>query len=135
MDLEILITKLLYLSNNKLQIIGMSATLPNLNDIANWMNAKLYITSLRPIQLTQFYKLGDNIYDNNGVIFRNLKQIYQNDNDNVVQLCQEIISDSGSVLVFCEKKVWCKKCCKMISDVLRVANTIMMYYYYQNVNY
>eukprot|EP01039_Chlorochromonas_danica_P010932 gene10932-12154_t len=66
--LEIFITKLKYLchlvgggggggggggegSVEGVQVIGMSATLPNIDQVANWLNAELYITTFRPIEL------------------------------------------------------------------------------------
>lgn len=45
------------------QIIGMSATLPNLDLLARWLNAELYSTSYRPVPLMEWVKIGPNVYD------------------------------------------------------------------------
>lgn len=41
----------------------MSATLPNLNLLARWLNAELYHTDYRPVPLMEWVKIGANIYD------------------------------------------------------------------------
>ena len=73
--LELLLTKLRYASevnaeqpagsanpvaslNNGLQIIGMSATMPNASDVAQWLGAELYETNFRPVPLTKYLKVG-----------------------------------------------------------------------------
>lgn len=46
-----------------LQIIGMSATLPNVDHVSNWLDAVLYKTDFRPIQLKQWVKAGRSLRD------------------------------------------------------------------------
>jgi DNA polymerase theta len=51
----------------------MSATLPNLKVLSDWLNASLYQTDYRPIELHEYYSLGGNIYDSNSKIFKEIK--------------------------------------------------------------
>jgi len=39
----------------------MSATLPNLREIAVWLNASLYVTDFRPIEIKEYLKIGPDI--------------------------------------------------------------------------
>lgn len=42
----------------------MSATLPNLDLLAKWLNADLYKTDFRPVPLKEHMKCGSTVYDN-----------------------------------------------------------------------
>ena len=50
--LEIILSKIKFLLHDKIQIIGMSATLPNISDLSGWLGASLYNTTFRPTNLT-----------------------------------------------------------------------------------
>ncbi len=53
--MELLATKLMALesSENKVQMVGMSATLPNPQLLAEWLKAKFYIAKYRPIPIEE----------------------------------------------------------------------------------
>lgn len=62
--LELLLTKLRYSTasvdeevGEGLQIVGMSATMSNAAAFAQWLDAQLYETSFRPVQLRKFVKV------------------------------------------------------------------------------
>jgi DNA polymerase theta len=57
-------------SGSQLQIIGMSATLPNVDQVAAWLDAVLYQTDFRPVQLKQYIKLGRLLKDQEGQVCR-----------------------------------------------------------------
>ncbi|XP_075587957.1 DNA polymerase theta [Dermatophagoides farinae] len=65
--LELLLSKLIHMKSNpdidlrQLQIIGMSATIPNLNDIAKWLDAELFVTDYRPVPLIEHIVAGNKI--------------------------------------------------------------------------
>ncbi|EFN66768.1 ATP-dependent DNA helicase HEL308 [Camponotus floridanus] len=119
--LELLLTKLKYMTlrndDINIQLIGMSATLPNLVLLAKWLNAELYKTEFRPIPLNEYCKVETNIYDNKLNFVRKLEQLpeLEKDVDNMLQLCIETISAGHSVLIFCPTKKWCEKLAEQIA--------------------
>ncbi|XP_039699075.1 DNA polymerase theta isoform X2 [Pteropus medius] len=123
--LELLLTKICYITQKSasrqadlasplsyaVQIVGMSATLPNLELVASWLNAELYHTDFRPVPLLESVKIGNSIYDSSMKLVREFQPILQvkGDEDHVVSLCYETIRDNHSVLLFCPSKKWCEK--------------------------
>lgn len=52
-------------STISIQIVGMSATLPNLEMLSKWLDASLYQTDFRPVPLKEYLKIGKNVYNAN----------------------------------------------------------------------
>lgn len=44
-----------------IQIIGMSATIGNLQEVCRFLNADLYSRNFRPVELTEYVKCGNEI--------------------------------------------------------------------------
>ncbi|OQD84425.1 hypothetical protein PENANT_c013G03918 [Penicillium antarcticum] len=59
--LELMVTKLLLLQQD-IQIVGMSATLSNTEMLAEWMNARFYISTYRPIPIDEYLVYENAIY-------------------------------------------------------------------------
>eukprot|EP01121_Diplochlamys_sp_Union-15-3_P002477 TRINITY_DN12185_c0_g1_i1.p1 TRINITY_DN12185_c0_g1~~TRINITY_DN12185_c0_g1_i1.p1 ORF type:complete len:435 (-),score=58.81 TRINITY_DN12185_c0_g1_i1:22-1326(-) len=104
--LELLITKLLYANSKKLQIIGLSATLPNLDLFKRWLGASIYVTDFRPVPLVEFVKIGSQIYNKEFLPVRTLSSdfIHSRDPDRILCLILEVLREGHSVLVFCSTK-------------------------------
>jgi len=76
--LELMLIKLC-MSPVSIQIVGMSATLPNLEVVADWLNADLYKTKYRPVPLAEYYKVGQTIRNESGKIVQTIdKSTYDN---------------------------------------------------------
>lgn len=64
--IESMISKILYAQNREnadpIQIVGMSATLPNLDEVWAWMGASLYMTDYRPVHVNEYVKVNDKIF-------------------------------------------------------------------------
>ncbi|KAI3353239.1 hypothetical protein L3Q82_019782, partial [Scortum barcoo] len=118
--LELLLTKICYIAQKQntsgslsegVQIIGMSATLPNLSLLASWLGAELYQTDYRPVPLQEHLKVGCNIYDKSlSVVCQFTPALsVKGDDDHIVSLCYETAREGRSVLLFCPSKNWCEK--------------------------
>jgi replicative superfamily II helicase len=57
------------------QIIGLSATLSNAQDLCKCLSATLYVTDYRPVPLAEFAKLDDRIYHSDGTVARTLPKL------------------------------------------------------------
>ncbi|XP_063126450.1 DNA polymerase theta isoform X2 [Rattus norvegicus] len=129
--LELLLTKVCFVTRKSascqadsasalacaVQIVGMSATLPNLQLVASWLNAELYHTDFRPVPLLESIKVGNSIYDSSMKLVREFQPLLQvkGDEDHIVSLCYETVRDNHSVLVFCPSKKWCEKVADIIA--------------------
>ncbi|XP_054858086.1 DNA polymerase theta [Eublepharis macularius] len=127
--LELLLTKVRFLTEQKenkqankqlsdrIQIVGMSATLPNLDLLASWLNADLYQTDFRPVPLLEQLKIGNKVYDSSVKTVREIQPLphVKGDEDHVVSLCYETVQDGHSALVFCPSKNWCEKLADIIA--------------------
>ncbi|BFZ09845.1 hypothetical protein BsWGS_12884 [Bradybaena similaris] len=126
--LELMLTKLAYVTqrakdestNRQVQIIGMSATLPNLPLLAKWLNASLYCTDFRPVPLNEYIKVGSSILNEQFIVQREVPAglISPDDVDHVIALCLETVGCGHGVLVFCPTKNWCEKLCEAIARKL-----------------
>lgn len=113
--LELLLAKILYVSRrfgHRIQIVTMSATLPNLDLLTKWLDAEFYMTDFRPVALKEMVKLDAKIYDSELKIVRQMDvdkfAQFGTDTDGVGQLCVETMLEGCSVIVFCPSKDWCE---------------------------
>ncbi|XP_063812911.1 DNA polymerase theta isoform X2 [Pseudophryne corroboree] len=98
-------------SVNDVQIVGMSATLPNLSLLASWLSAELYHTDYRPVPLKEQIKIGKTVFGSTMIPVREFEPLIQvkGDDDHIVGLCYETIREGHSILIFCPSKNWCEK--------------------------
>ncbi|KAM9330528.1 helicase POLQ-like [Gastrophryne carolinensis] len=125
--LEITLAKLLFTSVTT-QIIGMSATLNNVDELQKFLKAEYYTDNFRPVELKEYVKLRDSIYEvdnkaeNNLTFSRALNYKYSSnmlrlDPDHVIALVTEVIPNH-SCLVFCPTKKNCENVAELICKYL-----------------
>ncbi|XP_011556029.3 DNA polymerase theta [Plutella xylostella] len=119
--LELLLTKVKYVSSQleeaNIQIVGMSATLPNLEVLARWLDAELFVTQFRPIPLDEYCLVGNKYYDKDG---NEIKAPQDSEssfgNDQVLKICFDTIKDDCSVLIFCMTKARCESLAQNVAS-------------------
>ncbi|KAK9884457.1 hypothetical protein WA026_007300 [Henosepilachna vigintioctopunctata] len=127
--LEALLTKLI-ITNAPVQIIGMSATIGNLEDICTFLNAEKYTKNFRPVELTEYIKCGpqitkidlkaeeDQMLSTERIVEYNYAPAVKNiDPDQLGGLVMEVIP-KGSCLIFCASKKNCENVAKLLSRVI-----------------
>ncbi|XP_063775818.1 helicase POLQ-like isoform X2 [Pseudophryne corroboree] len=125
--LEITLAKILYTSETT-HIIGMSATLNNVAELQQFLKADYYTDNFRPVELKEYVKLRDCIYEvdnkaeNNFTLSRPLNYKYSSnmlriDPDHIIALVTEVIPNY-SCLVFCPTKKNCENVAEMICKYL-----------------
>ncbi|KAE9543083.1 hypothetical protein AGLY_002994 [Aphis glycines] len=124
--LELLLTKIKYMSkirsNISIQIVGMSATLPNLEMLAKWLDATLYQTNFRPVPLKEYLKIGKNVYNANNLSLSHTIEpsfLIKNDPDDIKYLCIDTILQGYSILIFCFTKKWCESLALEIASEIK----------------
>lgn len=119
--LEQLLAKFLYKGTG--QIVGMSATLPNIDDLKFALRAFVYSTNFRPVELTEFVKIGQTMHQvsENGDLnpagdlpTNNLKST---DPDGICQLLAKLIPKNSAV-IFCPNKKNCENVAVLIAKTL-----------------
>ncbi|XP_061931993.1 helicase POLQ-like isoform X1 [Apis cerana] len=125
--LEVLLTKVLYINDN-IHIIGMSATIGNLEEIATFLNADLYTGNFRPIEIKEYVKCDENIWlvdlkteelltDVKKINYRYSKDAAIIDPDRIAGLVMDIIPEH-SCLIFCSSRKNCENVALLLTKVL-----------------
>ncbi|KAM4854268.1 helicase POLQ-like isoform 2-T2 [Thomomys bottae] len=129
--LEMTLAKILYTSKTT-QIIGMSATLNNVEDLQKFLQAEYFSSHFRPVELKEYLKINDTIYEvdskaENGMTFSRLLNFKYSDTlkkmdpDHLVALVSEVIPNY-SCLVFCPSKKNCENVAEMLCKFLSKAH-------------
>ncbi|XP_022623138.1 helicase POLQ-like isoform X1 [Seriola dumerili] len=126
--IEMTLAKVLYMSRNT-QIIGMSATLGNIRDLQTFLKAENYTNDFRPVELKEYVKLNDTIYEvdpkeedcfkfSRLLNFKYSSAMQKIDPDHIIALVTEVIP-THSCLVFCPTKKNCENVAGMICKYLK----------------
>lgn len=95
----------------KVQLVGLTATCPNIQDIGAWLDAITFVSEFRPVPLTEYLIEGEALkkknLDGSLTTDRSLPPAEVGDGDHVGFLTREAVDMDRSVLVFCATKRRC----------------------------
>lgn len=128
--LEVLLTKVKAIQAG-IQVVGMSATIGNLNEIARFMDADIYCRDFRPVELQEYVKCGTDLFEINTkartledafktkkhVDFEYTDEQLRIDPDHVISLVMDVIP-TKSCLLFCPTKRQCEQLCALMTEHL-----------------
>ena len=124
--LELLLTKVKYLTHrpdssqlhSSIQVVGMSATLPNLDTLSRWLAAEFYSSDFRPVELKEMLLCKNVLYGADLTPIRSLPTS-SNVLDDINHLCSETVLAGHSILIFCRTKNWCERMCENIKNSIQ----------------
>lgn len=121
--LELLATKILCLTDEHIQIVGMSATLANVGVLAAWLRAEAYECTYRPIPLQEHYVVDNAVYTYDDQLtaripLSEVKELKDPVTNAVVTLTFACVKDGHGVLVFCETRKRCEDMSLLMSKFM-----------------
>ena len=118
---DAVLSKLRY-AQAETRIIGMSATLDNIQDVCTWMDAFYFETDFRPVPLTESIVHGLCRYQSPLLQPEPLAAVVDSTSDPLLVLCQQAIEANGNVLVFASTRQSCEALAKRLGAVLHLPN-------------
>jgi replicative superfamily II helicase len=115
--LEVMLSKTLAFSSTT-QIVGMSATMPNIAEIASWLKAESYIGKFRPVELQEHYVAECTVQAKDGSS-RKLVPMSSDDKECIARLVVETGLDKHNVLCFCSSKKGCVATAHLLAKHIR----------------
>ena len=111
--LEMILTKLKLLEKRP-QIVGLSATITNSDDIAQWLGCVLVENKWRPVPLSEGVCDGDRVIMNDGRMFHVERSI----RGTAIDLGVQSVMDGGQSLIFAETRTRSKSLATKASDAI-----------------
>ncbi|CRH01763.1 DEAD box helicase, putative [Plasmodium relictum] len=132
--IETLLTKIKFIQKNYenlfyIRTYGFSATLSNIDQLGDWLNAKVYVSKEKLQKIKYLYKIKNVIYKDINIneIERKLDNPVLLDPDHLVYLVSEELILKRNVLIFCPTRDKTEKIALFISNIIP--------YYLKNKSY
>ncbi|XP_063972884.1 helicase POLQ-like [Diachasmimorpha longicaudata] len=125
--LEGLLAKLMYI-NAGIHIVGMSATIGNLNEVAEFLKAEVYTQNFRPVELKEYVKCENRIWlidtkeeeiftDEKRINYQYSETALRQDPDKIGGLVMDVVP-KDSCLIFCPTRKNCENVALLLTRVL-----------------
>ena len=112
--LEVVLTRLLKI-NPRIQVVALSATIKNANEIAEWLNGIPVTTEWRPVPLRE------GVYHNEQIQFKDgsSRTIAHTEQNPIFDIALDVVKNDGQVLLFAETRRLAVDMGKKASALLR----------------
>ena len=125
-NLEVCLAKLVALKDEgvRCQVVGMSATLSNIEEVAGWLGADYRSFNFRPVELTELLLYQGELTSKTGERSTRLKKLpapfgdSQRDPEYIATLVAEVMAVGEQVLVFCSSQMRCENLAKLLAATL-----------------
>ncbi|MCD6434162.1 MAG: DEAD/DEAH box helicase, partial [Candidatus Diapherotrites archaeon] len=108
--LEVAITKQM-LNNKQLQILALSATIPNAKEIAKWLNAKLIKSDYRPIPLKEGVLFGKKIF------YEDMEEELNSESSGLTALAEDTLTKGKQILCFANSRKRAEQIAEKLSKI------------------
>ncbi|MBN2334059.1 DEAD/DEAH box helicase, partial [Candidatus Bathyarchaeota archaeon] len=112
--LEVSLARLRQMSPS-IQVLALSATISNTEEIAEWLNAESVTTDWRPVELREGVSLGNHITFKDGSV-RGIEGFHKQDH---INLALNAIADKGQALIFVESRRRAESTARMVGNALK----------------
>jgi len=112
--LEVTLARLRHLNPNII-VLGLSATIQNADEIAEWLDAKLILSDWRPVNLVEGVYCDSELQFNNSKIL----DVEAISKDIPINLAAEVVKNGGQSLVFVNTRRSAEKCAEDASKVIK----------------
>jgi ATP-dependent DNA helicase len=102
------------------QILALSATISNTEELSKWLGAKLVTTEWRPV------KLIEGVYDGGTLYFvdEDSRKLTQTNRGGAIDVAMDTVSESGQSLIFCETR---KRAVAMAEKAAEIVPTLLSF--------
>ena len=116
--LEMILAKLIQMLDT--QIVALSATISNADDIAKWLNAELVKSTWRPVPLSEGVYLDGTIdFENTETNQKSIRHIHRIRKEELADVVCDTLDEGGQVLVFVSSRKSTISMAKRLAPFLR----------------
>ncbi len=109
--LEMLITKL-RIMNPKMQVLALSATIPNAGELAKWLDAELVESDYRPV------KLSEGVYFDDEIEFKGRKENIAPEREAIASLVGDTLKKEKQALIFANTRRRSEGIAKQLAPII-----------------
>lgn len=100
-------------TNPDTRILGLSATISNISDVAEWIDAKTVVSDFRPV------KLEKGVFFNKTLDYENGESFQFKGKEELARICEHFISQGGQLLIFVNSRKRSEDTARRLSNAIQ----------------